>query len=166
MPDLIPVDATFANSAPQRIEVEHRIAATTAEVWNVIADNSTWTSWFDGMSSCEPTSDPDSGVGASRQVKVGPMQLDEQFITWEEESCWAFTVTKTSIPFAKRMLEQIELTSLESTGGSAEQPATRVRYLGAIEPHPLTRLVFPLLARQLKATWRKSFANLDNLITA
>ncbi len=162
MPDLIPVDAAFANSAPQRIEVERRIAATTVEVWKVIVDNSTWTDWFDGMTSCEPTSDPDSGVGSSRRVKVGPMQLEEQFITWDEASCWAFTVTKTSIPFAKRMLEQIELTSV----GTADQPATKVHYVGAIEPHPLTKLIFPVIARQLKAAWRKSFANLDDLITA
>ncbi len=162
MPDLILVDAAFANGAPRRIEVEHRIAATTAEVWKVIVDNSTWTSWFDGMSSCEPTSDPDSGVGSSRRVKVGPMQLEEQFITWDEESCWAFTVSKTSIPFAKRMLEQIELASV----GTAEQPATKIHYVGAIEPHPLTKLIFPVIARQLKATWHKSFANLDDLITA
>ncbi len=162
MPDLILVDASFANSAPRRIEVEHRVAATTAEVWKVIVDNSTWTSWFDGMSSCEPTSDPESGVGASRRVKVGPMQLDEQFTTWEEESRWSFTVTRTSVPFAKRMLEQIELTAI----GTTDQPRTMVRYTGAIEPHPLTKLIFPLLAHQLKATWRTSFANLDKMITA
>lgn len=90
------------------------------------------------------------------------MQLDERFITWDEDSCWAFTVTKTTLPFAKRMLEQIDLTPI----GTTDQPQTMIRYIGAIEPHPLTKLIFPVLARQIKVTWRKSFANLDGLITS
>ncbi len=161
MPHLRPVSADFINQAPQTITVEHRIAAAPSNVWKAIVDNPGWTNWFDGMTSCQATSDPDSGVGATRQVKVGPMELDEEFITWDEESCWAFTVTRTSIPFAKRMLEQISLTSI----GTPSQPATKVCYVGAIEPHSLTRPVFPLLARQVKATWRTSLANLDDLIT-
>lgn len=161
MPALTPVDISFAETASRRIEVEHRIKAPASEIWEVITNNSTWTDWFDGMTSCETTSEVAHGVGASRRVNVGPMELDEEFIVWEENERWAFTVTNTSLALAKRMLEMIELQDV----GTKAKPETLVTYTGAFQPHILTFLPFPLFKLQLKRTWKKAFENLDEYVT-
>jgi hypothetical protein len=134
MPTLSVVDPSFARTAPQTVVLERQIPASPAELWRVLSDNSSWMSWFPGMSFCTTTSEPMTGLGSTRTVKVGPLVADEHFILWEPESAWGFAVIRTNIPVAKRMLEQVELFANQSNG-------TLVRYTGAFEPHPLTRLV-------------------------
>lgn len=161
MPELTPVDISFAETASRRIEVEQDIDASASAIWAVLTDNSTWTTWFEDLTKCEWTSEQTSGVGATRQVAFGPMEVDEEFIAWDENERWAFMVTKTNLALAKRMLEMIELEDI----GSKKSPKTRVRYTGAFQPHILTFLPFPLFKMQIKRSWARAFVNLDKYIT-
>ncbi len=56
------------------------------------------------------------GVGTNRIVKVGPMEIKEHFVIWREPFQMAFYISETSLPFAKRMVENytIEETSTGS----------------------------------------------------
>jgi Polyketide cyclase / dehydrase and lipid transport len=158
MPTLSVIDPSFAQTAPQKVVVERHIPATPAELWRVLADNSTWMSWFPGMSFCTTTSQTPTGIGSTRTVKVGPLVADEYFILWEPESAWGFCVTRTNLPVAKRMLEQVQLFANQSNG-------TLVRYTGAFDPHPLTRLAFGLTKRQVRAAWTGGLAGLEKYVT-
>jgi hypothetical protein len=111
------------------------------------------------MSFCTTTSQVPTGVGSTRTVKVGPLVADEQFIVWEPETAWAFCVSRTNLPIAKRMLEQVELVPNNSN-------ETLVRYTGAFEPHPLSRLTFGLTKRQVRTMWTAGLAGLEKYTLA
>lgn len=154
-------DPSFAQSAPHRVVVERTITASAEAIWSVISDNSTWTSWFPGMSRCETTttttsSTPATGVGSRRTVKVGPLLVEEQFISWDENKLWGFCVTRSNLPVARKMLEQLELIDQSTSSG----PSTLIRYTGAFVPHPLALLTFNLTKRQVEAAWTGGLAGL------
>lgn len=133
MPTLTPVDMSFADSAPRKVVVEQVIASPPGPIWAALIDNPGWTTWYPGMKSCVSTSDPAGGVGSTRTVQVGGLKADEQFVAWEPEALWAFTITKTNMPMATRFLEQVELIP--------DGSSTTVRYTGSFEPTLITRLV-------------------------
>lgn len=156
MPTLEPVDPTFATRAPNTVVVEQVVAAPVARVWATVIDNPGWTLWFPTMTSSVDTSEPAHGVGSTRTVKVGGLRAEERFVAWEPERLWAFTITKTNLPMAKKFLEQLELT--------ADGDATIVRYTGAFEPMLLTRLVAGLIERQIRTAWTNGLAGLADHI--
>lgn len=160
MPKLAPVTSSFLEEAKQTVEASVVIAAPVAVVWDAILDYPSWTNWFEGMKSCEATSTPESGIGSTRRVVIGPLEVDETFVTWDEHKSWGFTVSETNLILAKRMLEQVDFEDI----GTSDSPATRVTYLGAFEPHWLTFLPFPLLKRQMAKAWTKSFTNLAAIL--
>ncbi len=126
MPTLAPVDTSFAATAPHTVVVEHVIASVPGPIWAALVDNPGWTTWYPGLKQCESTSDPAHGVGSTRTVTVGPLVAEERFVAWEPEQLWAFTIVKTNLPVAKRLLEQVELIRRDGV--------TTVRYTGAFEP--------------------------------
>jgi len=160
MPKLTPVDTNFAAVAPVNIVVSKTIAADVADVWAVVTHNPTWTEWFPQMKSCETTSDPGFGVGATRTVKVGGLRADEVFVAWDENVRWAFTIVGTNLPLATKMLEQIEFSSSPSDGS----PSTTVTYTGSIAPHWLARPILPIAKWNLKRSWATGFDNLAAML--
>lgn len=157
MPTLTPVDASFAHTAPRRVVVEQRVGSGTEPIWAALVDHAGWTAWFPGMKSAVATSDPAHGVGSTRTVKVGGLVADEEFVAWDPETLWAFTIVKTNLPMAKRFLEQVELVP-----GDGD---TVVRYTGAFEPMLLTRPIAALIEKQIGAAWTKGLAGLAAHIT-
>lgn len=145
MPSLEIVEPAFATTASRRVIVERTIDASPSDLWSIIVDNPGWPDWFPGMKRCDTTSAMATGVGATRTVKVGGLEAEEQFIAWDAPRRWAFCVTRTNIPLATKMLEQLEL---EPTDGG-----TLVRYTGAFDPHVLTRLVFGLVEKNVRSAW-------------
>lgn len=158
MPSLDVVEPEFATTAPRRVVVERTIDATPSDLWSIIVDNEGWTAWFPGMKRCTTTSAMATGVGATRTVKVGGLEAEERFIAWDAPRVWAFCVTRTNIPLASKMLEQIEL---EPTEGG-----TLVRYTGAFEPHALTRFVFGLVEKNVRSAWTGGLDGLARQATA
>lgn len=161
MPKVIPVDMSYLDSGVKLLEVDRRIAASPSDIWKVLSDHATWTEWFDGMSACAATSEAVSGVGSTRQVTVGPFELDEEFIAWDENERLAFTITNTNLAMVKRFVEMVELRDV----GTKKKPETLVSYIGALEPHMLTFMVSPVLKLRMKSTWKKSFANLEGYLS-
>lgn len=158
MPNLTPVDPGFIATARQVVEVSQLVRAPIQQVWDTIADNSTWTQWFTPMSECETTSDPGTGVGSTRSVVVGALEADEKFVAWDEPYVWAFTIVKTNIPLASKFLEQLEL--------ATHNEGTQVSYTGAFDPHLVTKLSYPLVKRQIRKTWTTGLAGLADYLKA
>lgn len=157
MPSLSPAGLDFADVAPNRIVLERTVLAPPGRIWDVITDTAGWTAWFPTMTSAVSTSDPDHGVGSTRSVKVGSLAADEQFIGWEPERLWAFTIMKTNIPMAKRFTEQVELIP--------DGDQTTVRYTGAFEPLLITRPLTSVIERQVRTAWTNGLDGLaDHLM--
>ena len=54
------------------------------------------------------------GVGINRNVKVGAMNIKEYFTVWQEPTQMAFYVSETSLPFAKKMIENYTIEETDS----------------------------------------------------
>lgn len=158
MPNLNLVDTSFANSAPRKVVVEQRIDTSTGPIWAALVDHPGWTQWYPGMKKCRGTSDPASGVGSTRTVSVGGLVADEEFVAWEPETLWAFSIVKTNLPMAKRFLEQLELIPGEGS--------TLVRYTGAFEPVFITRPIASLIEKQVSAGWTEGLGGLATYVTS
>ena len=92
MATLEPQELDFAETAPFIAEAPVVVSGTPAEVWAVLLDYPAWPRWFKGVKTCEPTSDPATGVGSTRTVTLqAGGRVDERFIAWEDEQLWAFT---------------------------------------------------------------------------
>jgi uncharacterized protein YndB with AHSA1/START domain len=156
MPKLTPVDAAFIATARQVVEVKQLVRAPIQRVWDTIADNNSWTKWFSPMSECRSTSEPATGVGATRSVVVGALEADEEFVAWDEPNVWAFSIVKTNIPMATKFLEHVEL--------ATHNEGTLVTYTGAFDPHLVTKLSYPLVKRQIRKSWTTGLAGLADYL--
>jgi len=158
MPTLTPVNTSFAATAPRTVVVEQTITSAPGPIWAALVDNPGWTKWFPGMKECVSTSDPATGVGSTRTISLGGLKADEEFVAWEPEQLWAFTIVKTNLPMAKRFLEQVELIPGDGV--------TTVRYTGAFEPMLITRPIGRMIESQLRAGWTGGLAGLATHVTA
>lgn len=154
-----PQDLAFADTATWTFDFQGLVTGTPAEVWAAITDNESWTVWFKRCSACRATSDPFGGVGSTRFIQVNGLRVYEQFIAWEPEELWAFTVTDMTPRFADAMVER-------ATFHAVDDRHTRIDYRIAVHPtwwaKPLRRLV----AGQSAKSFTASFARLDQYLAA
>jgi len=149
VPELEAVGVEFVDRAAHIVKVERIIDATRTEIWNVITETSTWTSWFPTMTRAESVSQR-ATLGSTRTVKVGPLVADEQIVAADEPARWGFTVVRTNLPIATHMLELLDLEDV----GSPDRPRTRVIYTGAFTPKWFNRPFFAMTKRSVATTWR------------
>ncbi len=160
MPQLEPVGPEFVDRAPRVVTAEIEVDVDARDLWAALTDPSTWCDWFPDMRSCEATTSDGRGLGATRQVRVGALFVDETFVVWEEERAWAFTVTRTNLPLARHMFEGVELEPIGATGA----PRTRLTYTGAFTPHWLMRPVFPFVEKQIRDAWTTGLTQLGRYV--
>lgn len=153
-------DIDFADTAPRRAERTVEIDATPAEVWAVIIDNERWPEWFPNVTACTSTSDPATGIGSTREVRLpGRVVIAERFIAWEDEALWAFTVETMAPSLFRSLVERVTLNEL--TPGR-----TSVTYRMAFEPTTAVRLAAPLVRAGLERNLAKALANLADHVVA
>lgn len=154
MATYVPRDLEFADRAPLRIEGEAVADVEPGAVWEVLADHRRWPEWFGApLVSCEPTSEPASGVGSTRRVVLRPnIAIDERFIAWEPDELWAFTVTDGP-PGVRSIVERCTI-HVESPG------RTRVTYRMAVEPAGALRPFGPLLRAGIGRSLKQATAAL------
>jgi len=151
MPDLTPRPLEWIDQAPVRASRSRRIAQPASVVWAAIADHDGWTSWFPRLRAVEPGPVAE-GVGGTRRVDVGALAVDEEFLAWEPERRFAFTVTSSTRPGLRSMVEDIRITP--------EGPsACTVTYTMALEP-PAARVLKPVLEPVLRKTIADGLAGL------
>ena len=108
------VDINFIEREPLQFVNTVDLKAPPDAVFAALRDTDAWLRWFPDMKSAMWEGEP--GVGTNRIVKVGAMEIKEHFVIWREPYQMAFYVSETSLPFAKRMVENytIEETSTGS----------------------------------------------------
>ncbi len=158
MPKCEPVGIDFIERARVVAKVSVNLKASPAQVWQVLNDTERWPEWFDGMKTARVTSTTWDRIGSTRQVKVGPLTVDEKMIAWEPERQWGFYVTDLNAIgwVAKRMLEVVDI---EPAG-----TGSLVTYTGAVDPVPWLRPFGSLLKKQFTTAWQTGLPNIDNQI--
>jgi len=142
----------FLGHAPVVHVAEAVIAASRNAVFGAIAEPRGWKHWFPGVREASYTTPPPYGVGTIREANVGGTRWVEEMIDWEHPTRWAWTVLRTSVPFARAQVELFEF--LEAAG------QTRVRWTLALEPRLLTRLGAPLAGCMISRLLRHATENL------
>jgi carbon monoxide dehydrogenase subunit G len=142
----------FLGRAPVVHVAEAVIAAPRSAVFGAIAEPQGWKDWFPGVRAASYTTPPPHGVGTIREASVGGTRWVEELIEWEEPARWAWTVLRTSVPFAQAQVELFELMEAADT--------TRVRWTLALEPRLLARLGAPLAGRTISRLLRQAMVNL------
>jgi carbon monoxide dehydrogenase subunit G len=132
------------------------VAAPRALVFAALADPRTWREWFPGVREASYPSPPPHGVGSIRVAQVDATRWIEEIIAWEHDRRWAYTVTRTSVPFARAQVE-----SFDVSDGAA---GTRVCWTLALEPRLLARLGAPLAPGILDRLFRRAMRNLEGFL--
>ena len=107
-----PDSVDYIEQAPMQFVNSVELKASPEVVFAALADTETWLQWFPDMTEARWEGEP--GVGTDRLVKVGPMQIREHFITWQAPHQMVFYVSETSLPFAKRMVENYTIEETET----------------------------------------------------
>ena len=126
--DLDDADLSFLDTAPVRITHEETVRAPISAVWEAVSDPAAWEVWFPQVKRCGWTSEETRRIGSTRTIQIGPISFDERFVEWDEDAMrYHFTVTRTSLPIARRMVEGATL---------ADQGAgtVTVTWRSAVEP--------------------------------
>src|SRR6202161_2663493 len=97
-------DLAWVDRAPVLITKSFTLGAPAAEVWNRLADISTWSEWCGGMKRVR-IDGPATGVGALRTVWVGATRVQERFVVWEPGHRLTFTLTGSNTPGLHSMVE-------------------------------------------------------------
>lgn len=126
--------------APVRATRTRRLAVPVDRVWETIADHEGWARWFGAITKVERIGTGE-GVGSGRRVHLkGGVQAEEEFLAWEPGVRFAFTLTASSMPGLRSMVEDVQLQP--DAGG------TIVSYTQAADPAG-ARLMVPVLRRAL-----------------
>lgn len=126
MAPMTPRPLEWIDTAPVRVSRSRRIAQPPAVVWSAIADHAGWTEWFPRIASVTPGEVADA-VGGTRTVDLGAAAVEEEFLAWEPERHFAFTLTSSTKPGLRSMVEDIRITP------DGDRACT-VTYTMAIEP--------------------------------
>ena len=100
----------WIDSAPIRVEKSIDIGASPSAVWAIIADHTSWPTWFTTLDAVEVVGSA-TGVGGGRRVTVKKLALDEQFTAWDVDQHFAFAVVKSKIPILDTMAESVRIES-------------------------------------------------------
>lgn len=157
MAALTPRPLEWIDQAPVRATRTRRIEAPVTTVWAAIANHTGWADWFGPITRVEP-GDPAEGVGGTRRVIVGKVEVDEEFTAWDPPESdqsparFAFTVVASTGPGLRSMNEDVRLTP-------AGDDATTVSYTMALDPKG-ARILRPVLEPVLRKALDKALAGL------
>ena len=133
---------SWIESAPTRCSASTEIAAAPGDVWAVLADHESWPEWFGVVKQVEVTG-ARSGVGARRRVSLTGLTFDEEFVAWDVDERFGFTVVAASRGLFESISERI---TIDDLGGGR----SRVTYTQAFAPSRWFALPFKLMIRQFR----------------
>ena len=153
MPELEQRSFDWLSTAPVRVEATRDIAASAAATFAVIAAHERWPEWFKQLKQVEVTGAP-TGVGGQRRVTLSGVVVDEVFIAWETDRLFAFTVTNSSRPMAKSMVEAVRVEPLGDD-------RCRVTYTQGIEPLGWMKPAMPLVKKTMRSMLAGALTKLE-----
>ncbi|HVN86783.1 MAG TPA: SRPBCC family protein [Candidatus Binatia bacterium] len=143
----------FISTAPVVHTNGIEIAVPLAGVFSALTNPATWSEWFPSVRWASYPSAPPHGVGTIREAHVGSTRWVEQIIAWDVDARWAYTVLRSSVPFAHAQVESFELTD--------QVGRTHIRWTLALEPRLLARLGAPFAPRAITRVFQRAMANLE-----
>lgn len=152
-----PETVAFTATAPLRITATREVGADPEAVFAALADAASWPAWFPGLDEARWTSPAPHGVGATREVKVGPLRVAEEFIVWDPGERIGFTFVSTNLPGTRAGVEIAELVPVR--GGR-----TRVSYTMALEPVGLPARLARPVAPVARLAIGRGLAGLDRYL--
>ncbi len=158
MSTIRPETLDFVETAPLRATAHREVDAPPEDVFDTLADTSSWVHWFPGMHHCAWLTPPPYGVDSQREVRVGPLHIVERFLVWDRPTRWGFTFTAASPAIARAGVDVVDL-------APADGGRTTVSYTIAIEP-PGPRMDVPgFAARPMEANLAGALAGLERFLT-
>jgi carbon monoxide dehydrogenase subunit G len=92
-----PVDLDFIDSAPHRFVSKVDLSITPEQLFEVLADETSWPHWASAITNVSWTSPEPRGVGTTRTVDMhGGITGYEEFLAWEPYSHMAFRFNEAS----------------------------------------------------------------------
>ncbi|OBC00668.1 polyketide cyclase [Mycobacterium sp. 852013-50091_SCH5140682] len=157
------VDLDFIDSAPFRFVSTVDLAITPEQLFEVLADETSWPHWATVITNVEWTSPEPRGVGTTRTVSMrGHITGNEEFLAWEPFSHMAFrfnTSTSDAISaFAEdyRVVETADGCHL--TWVMAMKPSGIAGRLGMTLAGPVMAWLFQRFLHNLRRYTDKRFA--------
>ena len=143
----------FVDRARSVHVAEATMAAPRACVFDAFVDPDGWPDWFPNVQRATYTSRPPFGVGTIRVAHVGGTRWVEEMVAWDDGRRWAWTVLRSSVPFAKAQVECFEFADAGA--------GTRIRWTLALDPRLIARLGAPFATRAIPRLLARATANLD-----
>jgi uncharacterized protein YndB with AHSA1/START domain len=156
---LEPQPLSFTDEAPIRVRDSAFVRASPDRVFEAFADTKNWTRWFPLMHRAEWVGAETSKIGAEREVALYLLgAYRERFIAWEPGDRFAFTMTASSSPMARAIVEDFRFSK---SGGS-----TRIDWTLAADPKPLGKLARPALEAIMPRVFKESGERLEKYLSA
>jgi len=158
---LTPRPPEWTDTAPVKVSASREIVASADDIFTALADHEAWAEWFPKVTQVERYGDLTEGVGSTRRVHIGKVEVDEEFILWEPGKVWGFTAVE--IRGAPNTLDSLnERVSIQQLSPDR----CRVTYLMAFGPRPrFTWLFARVLRKPLTKNLRAALAGLERRLT-
>lgn len=138
--DVEPSDIGYTEISPFQIVNEAIINASPERVFDILAAGENQSEWFQDFVENRWTSPEPYGVGSTREVELKIITVKERFLVWDRGKHLAFTITASTVPAVRRMLEEFHM---EPVGDR-----TRFRWTAHYTPSRLMRVVHPVMRIQ------------------
>ena len=159
---LTPATIDLLDNADMLVSTDVDLPAGIDEVWAVIADNSTWTEWFDKCKSVTATPTVWTDAGQTRSINVGGLKVDEIAVQVDQPNRWAMTITKSNLPLGTSLLEVLDLADTSRQG----EVRTEVRWTGAFLLPAYFKPWRGLIQSRMVAAWSPSLETLLDAVIA
>ncbi|GAS92036.1 SRPBCC family protein [Mycolicibacterium brisbanense] len=157
------VDLDFIDSAPFRFVSTVDLAITPEQLFEVLADETSWPHWATVITNVEWTSPEPRGVGTTRTVSMrGHITGNEEFLAWEPFSHMAFRFNTSTSDAISAFAEDYRV--VETTDGChltwvmAMKPSGIAGRLGMTLGRPVMAWLFQRFLHNLRRYTDKRFA--------
>ncbi|MFJ6661085.1 SRPBCC family protein [Streptomyces sp. NPDC091377] len=143
MGKLEPQPLSYVDAAPFTVTASYLSPTPAATAFEVLKDNPGGVNWMGSfVTKVRSTSDPEHGVGATREVTFlwGLGKLKERFVGWEEPSLWSFTAVGFRPKVFSRFVERVRIEPVDDA-------SSRIHYSMGSELSPLFKPLAPLIRR-------------------
>lgn len=157
-----PSTIELLDTAEFTVSTDVDLPASIDEVWAVIADNTSWTTWFHNCKKVVASDDTWTAVGQTRTITVTPFTIDEVALVVDAPNRWAMSFVRSNLPMAKAMIEVLDLTDTSRNG----EERTEVRWTAAFDLPVWMKPASSVLERRLAGTWGTSLEALQGAVIA
>lgn len=162
MRDLPRRELSFIDQATILVRVTREMAATADEIWAELVDAPSWPEWMSAVGRARWVSAVPHGEGSRREVTTGPITFLEEFIAWEPEQHFAFSIVGVDGVGSQVIRGGVEMVDLvPGTVGH-----TVVTYTLAIDAAGPKAVVQPIAGAGTNVVLTRALASLEQRIVA